>query len=164
MTAQPVGGRATPAPVPALLLAAALTVLSSGGAAAQTSPDTLYPLPEIDGALPWETLEDVDAVAEGARVAVSYGDGVLALDGETIKMVGFLLPLGGDGRRQLLSRNSPACPFCLPTGPEGFVELLCDEPIDYSMDAVVVSGRFEVLQAADTGYYYRLTDVEQLDE
>ena len=147
------GGRAALGPLIALALA--------GAAAAQT-PDTLYPLPEIDGALPWETLADVEAAADGPGVAVSWGPGVLALDGETVKMVGFLLPLGG--ARQLLAKNSPNCPFCLPTGPEGYVELICDEPIDYTMDAVVVAGRFEVLRGAGSGYYYRMTDVEQLDE
>ena len=161
MFARPAGGRAAPAPLPGLALTLALL---AGAAQAQTPPDTLYPLPEIDGALPWDTLADVDAGADGATVAVFYGEAVLALDGENVKMVGFLLPLGGDGRRQLLSRNSPNCPFCLPTGPEGFVELICDDPIDYSMEAVVVAGVFEVLRDAASGYYYRMTDVEQLDE
>ncbi len=157
MTLLSMGGRAVLGPLFVLAVAA-------GTAAAQAPPDTLYPLPEIDGALSWDVLAGVDVAADGAGVAVSYDEGVLALDGETIKMVGFLMPLGGDGRRQLLSRNSPNCPFCLPTGPEGFVELLCDYPIDYAMEAVVVAGRFEVIRDARQGYYYRMTDVEQLDE
>ncbi len=144
-----------------------LLLLLALPAAAQTQPDTLYPLPEIDGALPWDLLAQVTVSAADTAdpgLAVSYDDEILALDGDTIKMVGFLLPLGGDGRRQLLSKNSPNCPFCLPTGPEGFVELLCDYPIDYSMDAVVVVGTFEIIRDAGQGYYYRMTDVEQLDE
>ena len=141
-----------------------LVLLAAGAVSAQTQPDTLYPLPEIEGALSWDVLAAVDVAADGAGMAVSYDAEVLALDGRPVKMVGFLLPLGGSGQRQLLSRNSPNCPFCLPTGPEGFVELLCDEPIDYSMDAVVVSGTFAVLDGGLGGYYYRMTDVEQLDE
>ena len=158
--AESTGGRARPGPLlaPAAALACALAL----AAEAQTPPDTLYPLPEIDGALPWDTLAGVEAAADGAGVAVSYDDAVLALDGEAVKMVGFLIPLGGG--RQLLSRNSPNCPFCLPTGPEGFVELVCDEPIDYAMDAVVVAGTFQVLRDGGQGYYYRMTDVAQLDE
>lgn len=142
-----------------------LVLLATAGAvSAQTQPDTLYPLPEIEGALSWDVLAAVDVAADGAGMTVSYDAEVLALDGQPVKMVGFLLPLGGSGQRQLLSRNSPNCPFCLPTGPEGFVVLLCDEPIDYSMDAVVVTGTFAVLDGNHSGYYYRMTDVEQLDE
>ena len=154
------GGRAFSGP----LVAALVACLPSGVASAQTQPDTLYPLPEIDGALPWDVLAGVEVAAEGAGVAIAYADEVLALDGEIVKMVGFLLPLGGDGRRQLLSRNSPNCPFCLPGGPEGFVELICDDPVDYTMDAVVVAGVFELLRSEGDGYFYRMTDVEQLDE
>ena len=157
------GGRALSGPLFAALVALAAG-LAPGAAAPQTPPDTLYPLPEIGGALPWDVLAGVDVAADGEGMAVAYADEVLALDGETVKMVGFLLPLGGDGRRQLLSRNSPNCPFCLPGGPEGFVELLCDEPIDYTMDAVVVAGVFELLRSRGDGYFYRMTDVEQLDE
>ena len=158
------GGRAS-GPLFAAFVALA-TAPAPGAAVAQTPPDTLYPLPEIDGALSWDILAGVDVgvAADGEGVAVAWADDVLALDGETVKMVGFLLPLGGDGRRQLLSRNSPNCPFCLPGGPEGFVELLCDEPIDYTMDAVVVAGVFELLRSGGDGYFYRMTDVEQLDE
>lgn len=150
------GGRVWLGPLAALLI--------GGAANAQTQPDTLYPLPEIDGALSWDVLAEVEVGVRRESVAVAYGTAVLALDGEAIKMVGFLLPLGGTGDRQLLSKNSPNCPFCLPTGPEGFVELLCDEPIDYSMDAVVVAGTFELIKDGGEGYYYRMTNVEQLDE
>lgn len=149
------GGRAWLGPLFAVLIWA-------GPALAQSRPDTLFPLPEIEGALSWDVLAEVEIAIADDRVVLNYGADVLALDGETIKMVGFLLPLGGP--RQLLSKNSPNCPFCVPTGPEGYVELVTAEPIDFSTEAVVVNGTLNVLKDISEGYYYRMTDVEQLDE
>jgi len=121
--------------------------------------DTLYPLPEVSGAVPWELLVNVDMVYEGVDLVPEYSDEVRALVGETVKMVGFLVPLDAARTHVLLSMISPNCPYCLPGGPETFVELIADEPIEYSNDAVVVTGRFELLHDSLAGYYYRMTEV-----
>lgn len=126
--------------------------------------DTLYPLPKVDGAVPWETLANVEMVYEGVDLVPEYSDEVHALVGQTVKMVGFIMPLSSDGKRSLLSMISPNCPFCLPGGPETFVELMSDEPVDWTDDAVVVTGTFELLEDGWTGYYYRMTGVERVDD
>jgi hypothetical protein len=126
--------------------------------------DTLFPLPKVEGAVPWEHLLDVELVFEGIDLVPEYSEEVQAFDGETVKMVGFLLPLDAAGNRFLLSMISPNCPFCLPGGPATFVELIADDPVEWSDDAVVISGRFELLEDSLSGYYYRMTEVIRLED
>ncbi len=125
--------------------------------------DTLFPLPEVEGAVPWDLLLNVELVFEGIDLVPDYGEDVRALDGETVKMVGFLLPLDAAGTRLLLSMISPNCPYCLPGGPETFVELIARDKVEWTDDAAVISGRFELLEDSLSGYYYRMIDVVRLE-
>ena len=120
------------------------------------------PLPEVDGAVSWDILSKVDLVFDDNDLVPDYADEIRALDGERVKMVGFLMPLDSMGQRQLLSLNSPHCPFCLPSGPEGFVELSCDEPLGFTTEPVVVTGVFKIRIEDWNGYYYRMEDVHQV--
>ena len=148
------------------LLAIILALPFSGLALAQSNnnpwADGGYagvPLPEVDGAVPWDILSKVDLVFDDNDLVPDYADAIRELDGKRIKMVGFVLPLDSNGRRQLLSVNSPHCPFCLPAGPEGFVELNCEEPLDFTTEPVVVTGVFKIRLQDWNGYYYRMDEV-----
>jgi hypothetical protein len=59
---------------------------------------------------------------------------------------------------------SPHCPFCVPVGREGLIELTSDEPIGFLLRAVVVEGRFGVADDTVDGALYRMTNVDLLDE
>lgn len=117
------------------------------------------PLPEVAGTVPWDTLHGVELVFDGPDMVPEFAADVLALNGETVTMVGFMLPLDASGERVLLSRYAPHCPFCMSAGPESFVELRCDEPLALSLEPIVVEGRLQVIDEAWDGYYYRMTDV-----
>ncbi len=150
-------------------LAAAALAAAAAAAAAQEAPpgppaETLYPLPEVAGAVPWEWLADVRMAFEGIDLVPEYRPELRALDGEAVTLVGFLVPLSADGRRQLLSMVSPNCPYCLPGGPETFVELLADAPIAFTDEAAVVAGRLELLEDSLSGYFYRLHGAERVDD
>ena len=142
--------------------AAAVAVLAAAGTATGqgTAPgppaETLYPLPDVEGALPWEWLVGVEMVFEGIDLVPAYRPELWALNGGPVTVVGFLMPLSADGSRLLLSMVSPNCPYCLPGGPETFVELLADSPIAFTDEAVVVGGRLELLEDSLSGYFYRL--------
>ena len=146
-----------------------LCALMAGAAVAQQADyeappvETLYPLPDVEDAVPWELLLDVELVYEGIDLVPEYSQDLHKLNGERVKMVGFLLPLAADQKRGLLSMISPDCPYCLPGGPQTFVELIASQPLDWTSDAVVVSGRLELLEDSLSGYYYRMTDVELVD-
>ena len=147
-----------------------LLVASAGGVALSQTQENPWadggyagvPLPEVDGAVSWDILSKVDLVFDDNDLVPDYSDEIRKLDGERIKMVGFVIPLDSLGQRQLLSVNSPHCPFCLPAGPAGFVELNCEEPLEFTTEPVVVTGVFKLLIQDWSGYYYRMDDVREV--
>jgi len=125
---------------------------------------TLYPLPMVEGVVPWETLGMIDKVFEGVDLVPVFAPQVEALDGKIVRMVGFLMPLDARGTKLLLSIVSPNCPFCIPAGASQLVELLAPQRIDFSESAVVVEGKFEILRDAYmSAYYYRMNDARVVD-
>lgn len=151
------------------IVASILLAPSSGPLLAQSNTNpwadggyAAVPLPEVDGAVSWDVLSKVDLVFDDNDLVPDYSEEIRKLDGERITMVGFVLPLDSYGQRQLLSLNSPHCPFCLPSGPEGFVELNCQEPLEFTTEPVVVTGVFKILTKGWTGYYYQMDDVREI--
>ena len=123
--------------------------------------NTLYKVP--DGVISWDTLSKLQVKTEvqgplRAVFTTSYSDEIEALDGAQVKLMGFLFPLEGglEHERFLLTAWPPSCPFCLPAGPTHMVEVFCEEPVEFTEGAIVMAGRFEVLQDDPSGLYYRL--------
>jgi uncharacterized protein len=50
------------------------------------------------------------------------------------------------------------CSFCVPGGPESMVEVKTKNAVRYTMDPVVVEGKFATLNDDPYGLYYRVTD------
>ena len=101
---------------------------------------------------------------DGDRARTLVPEDLLEQEGETVKAVGFLLPLSTSGDRQFLMETSPHCPFCLPITRESLIELTSDEPIGFLLRAVVVEGLFDIADETVEGSLYRMTNVELLDE
>ena len=142
----------------------AVAVAPSHSALAQQDQSTLFPLPDVEGAISWRSLGQAEVMFEGDQVRVVVPEELLEQEGETVKAVGFLLPLSTSGDRQFLMETSPHCPFCLPMTREGLIELTADEPIGFLIRAVVVEGRFDIADDTTEGSLYRMTNVELLDE
>ena len=134
--------------------------------------NTLYQVPE--GAVSWDVLDKLDVRTEvlgplRATFHTEYSAEIDALDGQDVKLMGFLFPLEGklEHERFLLTAWPPSCPFCLPAGPTQMVEVFCAEPIAFTEGAILVGGRFELLHDDPSGLYYRLHDatlVEKFDD
>lgn len=131
---------------------------------AQQDQSNFYPVPSVEGALSWEALGQAEVRVEGSRARVEVAEDVRAMVGQTVKAVGFLLPLDTSGQRQFLMEMSPHCPFCVPVTREGLIELTSDDPIGFFLRAVVVEGRFDIADDTTEGALYRMTGVELLDE
>ena len=71
-----------------------------------------------------------------------------------------MMPLepGEKQKHFLLSSVPMTCSFCTPGGPESMVKVKTKTPVKYSMEPVVVEGRFAVLNDDPYGLYYRVTD------
>jgi hypothetical protein len=71
-----------------------------------------------------------------------------------------MMPLDA-GEKQthfLLSSVPLTCSFCVPGGPESMVEVKTKTPVKYSLEVVVVEGKFAVLKDDPYGLFYRITD------
>ena len=136
------------------------------------------PIPEHDvhnrapdapaAALTWDELMNLEVTVEttGALQSVfhvSYPDSLKAKDGSVVRIRGFMYPLeaGETHTYFLLSALPPSCPFCLPTSSRGLVEVTCDEGVRYTLQPVLLEGRFQLMEEEDamgTGLHYRLNN------
>jgi hypothetical protein len=134
--------------------------------------NTFYEVPE--GVVGWDTLGNLDVRTEviaplQAIFHTDYSNEIKALDGQHVKLMGFIYPLEGglEHERFLLTAWPPSCPFCLPAGPSQMVEVFCEDPIEFTEGAILMAGRFEVLEDDPTGMYYRMHEageVERFDD
>ena len=163
-------------PIRHLALAAAIvgTVLGSSAAARSLfGSEANDPIPghtahnqapdAPPAALSWQELMDLEVRVETPAPLqtvfhVSYPESLKARDGTVVRIKGFMYPLeaGETHTYFLLSALPPSCPFCLPASARGLVEVQCDEGIRYTLEPVLLEGRFELLEDAATGLHYRL--------
>jgi hypothetical protein len=113
----------------------------------------------------WKALGQVEPVKQGDRMVPKFAATVLALDAREQRVQGFMIPLDlGDRQKHfLLSAVPPHCSFCLPAGPEAIVEVNAKDGVAYSLQPIIVSGRFAVLKDDPNGVLYRLSEARQVD-
>ena len=114
-------------------------------------------------ALSWQDLMNLEVRVETPAPLqtvfhVTYPDSLLARNGTVVRIKGFMYPLeaGETHTYFLLSALPPSCPFCLPASSRGLVEVKCDEGVRYTLEPVLLEGRFVLLEDAATGLHYRL--------
>lgn len=143
--------------------AIAVTPVPQGGATQAVSAD-LPPasqfLPERSGYTSWRTLSQVELVRQGKKVLPKFAAPIAALDGKTIRIQGFMLPMEvGDKQQKFILMAAPShCAFCLPAGPDSMIEVNVKAALKYSTDVVNLSGTLRVLNDDPAGMYYRLVD------
>lgn len=122
------------------------------------------PIVARDGVVPWQTLASVTTKAEKTRIVPIFPQPVQALNNQTVKLEGFMMPLepGEKQRHFLLSSVPTTCSFCVPAGPEGLVEVRTRTPVKYTMEPVLVEGRLAVLSNDPFGLFYRIVDAQPL--
>ncbi|MFN3628734.1 MAG: DUF3299 domain-containing protein [Casimicrobiaceae bacterium] len=149
-----------------LLAAGSSAVSPVPPSGAMPAPGTLLQpyqyLPERPGFMSWKTLSQVTLARQNNRMVPQFSPEIMQLDGKTVRMQGFMMPLdiGERQRRFLLTAAPPHCAFCLPAGPEAMIEVRAKEAIRYTIDTVAVSGRIQLLRDDPAGLYYRLVDAE----
>ena len=133
---------------------------AGSGAGVHGANSPIPPLPQRADVVPWSLLTDVRTRTEKNRVLPVFGGPQMALNQKTQRVQGFMMPLepGEKQRHFLLSSVPLTCSFCLPGGPESLIEVKTKTPIAYTLDPVVVEGRFAVLADDPYGLYYRVTD------
>jgi hypothetical protein len=138
----------------------AITLPPGTGPGVHGANSPFAPLQERSDVLSWNTLTSVTTRAEKNKVLPVFPGPVLALNQKTQRLQGFMMPLepGEKQKHFLLSSVPMSCSFCVPGGPESMVEIKTKVAVPYSLDAVVVEGKFAVLADDPYGLYYRMTD------
>ena len=128
-----------------------------------TDPGMFKPLPDRNDVVSWKLLSQVELVKQKDRYVPQFSSNVTALNKKEVKMQGFMLPLQmGDKQTHFVLAAMPqTCAFCMPGGPESLVEVKSKQPVKYTFDAIVLTGKLEVLKDDPTGIFYRLTDAVQ---
>jgi uncharacterized protein len=145
------------------LSAAALTTVDPAGLpSANDYSSTL--LPEMSGVVSWKTLGQVEPVKRGDRMVAEFGKAILALDQQSVRILGFMMPLDAaqQQRHFLLSAVPASCPYCMPSGPEAIVEVVSKQPVKYGFEPVLMMGKLSVLKNDPSGLLYRITDAESV--
>ena len=115
--------------------------------------------PAPAGTVPWQLLQSTKTVQKAdKKFGPAFPKEVRELDKQQVKLYGFMMPLdqAKKQKRFLLSAFPPHCSFCLTGGPESLVEVLADQPIEFTFEPVVVAGRLAVLD--NDVVYYRLSN------
>jgi len=130
------------------------------GAGVHSPLSPFAPLKQRTDVLAWSVLTDVKTKIQNRRIVPVYPAAVTALDQKKVRLQGFMMPLGpGEQQRHFLLASVPlTCSFCTPGGPESMVEVRTIKPVKYSQEAVVVEGKFHVLNNDPYGLYYRFTE------
>ncbi len=134
------------------------------GAGVHGANSPFPPLSDRYDVVPWSVLTSVKTRNIKNRILPVFTTGQLALNQKNQRIQGFMMPLepGATQRHFLLSAVPLTCSFCVPGGPESMVEVRTRTPVKYSMEPVVVEGRFQVLSDDSYGLYYRINDASSV--
>ena len=122
-------------------------------------------VPEREDVVSWSRLGALETWEEDDLLAAEFPDDIQALEGRTIRVQGFMMPLEqGDRQRHfLLSKSTPSCFYCAPGGPESVVEIKADRGLAFTFDALVLEGELELLDPNEMGMFYRLKNARKAD-
>ena len=115
------------------------------------------------GTIAWELLQQVRTVQKPSKkFGPVVNTQIKEPDKQGVKLYGFMTPFDQPEKqsRFLLSPFPPHCAFCMPSGPESLVEVVATTAVKFTWDAIVVSGRMNVLE--NDIVYYRLTDAQSV--
>ncbi len=158
------GSSATAAASPATTAGASSAApagLATGTGAGVHSPNSpIAPLPMRADVVPWAVLTDITTKTEKNKITPVFTRSQMALNQKSQRLQGFMMPLEpGEKQRHFLLTSVPmSCGFCTPGGPESMVEVRTKTPVKYTLEPVVVEGKFAVLSDDPYGLYYRITD------
>jgi hypothetical protein len=107
----------------------------------------------------WGDLARALVVRKGSTYEATFLPPVLALDGKTISIVGYVTPVAGKATRSkqfLLSSHAVLCGECEPPTPTELVEVNTKDLVMAKDGVATVTGQFEILKNDPKGLVYRL--------
>jgi uncharacterized protein len=146
-----------------LLAAFAIPATAQHVAPQGLDPSQLQPLAERKDVVSWRLLSQVELIKQKDRYVPQFASGIAALDQKQVKLQGFMMPLemGEKQSHFVLSQMPQSCMFCLPGGPESLVEVKTKQPVKYTFEPLLLTGKLSVLKEDPSGIFYRLTDATE---
>ena len=123
------------------------------------APLTLFAQEEVT----WEKLAQISYEREDGRYVLKVADDVMTLNGKEITLTGFIMPLDQAKTQKnfiLSSMSLAGCAFCAPGGPESMIEVQASEGVEFTYEAIKVTGRLEVLKDDPNGLVYRIVSAQ----
>lgn len=121
-------------------------------------------LPKSHDAL-WDVLGKTKITSDDKKgvYKASFPDEVKKLDGTTMKVNGFMLPLEPTEKFKhfLLTRRTPTCPFCPPGQPNEIVEVFTDMPVAWAEELATFEGQFKLIDNGEKGLFFQLDQAKQ---
>ena len=119
-----------------------------------------------DPEVQWDSLRDAMQTVVDNKQTIGFLPEAMALNGKQVTIHGWITPFNlGDGDTVtsfLLTATPGTCPFCSGALPQDFVLVSASEPIPVDITAeLTLTGRFELNQNDETGFYYRLRDAKR---
>lgn len=160
---QPAAAQAPGAPVLSAPVAGGLPAGQGAGYHSPQSP--IKPLPQRADVVAWSTLTNLDKKTLKTRIEPVFNAEQKALDKTVQRVQGFMVPMDTKpGQKHFLLTSVPlTCAFCIPGGPESMIEVKARSPVRYSLEPVVVEGKFFTLLDDQYGLFYRMVDARQVE-
>ena len=95
-----------------------------------------------------------------------FSEAVQALDGETVTLRGYVIPTEGyKSHKEFVFSAYPysSCFFCGGAGPETVVEVSAEAPVEYSAEAVTLTGKLRLNSTDPNALMYRLEDASLVE-
>jgi hypothetical protein len=116
-------------------------------------------LPKSQAAL-WAVLRKTKIGEDDKRgvFTASFPDEVKALDGQSVALSGFMMPLDTTAKSKhfLLTKYTPVCFFCPPGQPNEVVEVTTNKGVAITARMLTVNGRMALINNAEKGLFFRL--------
>ena len=120
----------------------------------------------------WKTLSKITFKKEydemlGFKVDVPvFSQDIKKLEGKEVTIKGYIIPIEGyKSHKEFIFSAFPynMCFFCGGAGPETVMEVVANEPIEYTAEPVTIRGKL-LLNSTDVNrLMYALTDVEKVE-
>lgn len=107
----------------------------------------------------WGDLARALVVRKGSTYQTTFLPSVLALDGKTISIIGYVTPImkkDTPSKQLLLSNHAFLCDECEPPTPTELVEVNTKDFVTAKDGVATIRGQFEVLKNDPKGLAYRL--------
>lgn len=126
------------------------------------------PAPTPDGGVSWYTLMDVPyeqkIIEHELHIIADFTPELKAMVGKRIKINGYMIPMDASPEQThfILMAFSHSCPFHMPGGYGGFIEVQADFPIKFTYDTMVIEGSFSLETDTAKGTFYKLSAAQKV--